>query len=150
MITTIKQENGFSLLEVLIALVILAIGLLAIAQMQITAIKGNAYGSEMTSASSLASNTLERLMALPYPNVAPLTGPPPDASSTSVAASIVGGTLDPLGAIEGGINNQNYTRAYWVVDNSPYAGMRQITVRVAWTDSNNRVKNVTMATQKAQ
>mgnify|MGYP001571854805 FL=1 len=150
MITTIKQENGFSLLEVLIALVILAIGLLAIAQMQITAIKGNAYGSEMTSASSLASNTLERLMALPYTDVAPLTVPPPDASSTSVAASIVGGTLDPLGAIEGGINNQNYTRAYWVVDNSPYAGMRQITVRVAWTDSNNRVKNVTMVTQRAQ
>lgn len=146
----IKQE-GFSLLEVLIALVILAIGLLAVAQMQITAIKGNAYGSEMTSASSLASNTIERFMGLPYTDLdLMLTGPPPDTSSTSVAASIVGGTLDPLGAIEGGINNQNYTRAYWVVDNSPYAGMRQITVRVAWTDSNNRVKNVTMVTQKAQ
>ena len=45
--------------EVLIALVILAIGLLAVAQMQITAIKGNAFGSGMTSASSLAANTLE-------------------------------------------------------------------------------------------
>ncbi len=145
MIKSLKKQNGFSLLEVLIALVILAIGLLAVAQMQITAIKGNAYGSGMTNASSLASNTLERLMALPYTNAALTpTGAPPDAPLTT------GSTLDPLVAVEGGVNNEGYTRVYWVEDDTPSIGMKQITVRVVWADSNNIIRSATMITQKAQ
>ena len=132
---TIKQENGFSLLEVLIALVILAIGLLAVAQMQITAIKGNAFGSGMTSASSLAANTLERLMALPY-NDAQLTASP--------------WQQDSITGVEGGVNNAGYVREYQVEDNTPRLGMKQITVRIVWTDSNGRPKNVIIATQKTQ
>lgn len=132
---TIKQENGFSLLEVLIALVILAIGLLAVAQMQITAIKANAYGSGMTSASSLAANTLERLMALPYN----------DGQLTANAWQ-----QDNITRVEGGVNNAGYIREYQVEDDSPRPGMKQITVRVVWTDSNGRPRNVTMATQKTQ
>lgn len=142
---TIKLQNGFSLLEVLIALVILAIGLLAVAQMQITAIKSNAFGSSMTAASSLAANTLERLMGLPYADVALTpTGAPPNAPLTT------GSTLDALGAVEGGVNNEGYNRVYWVEDNTPSIGMRQITVRVVWADSNNITRTVTMVTQKAQ
>lgn len=135
----LKKQNGFSLLEVLIALVILAIGLLAVAQMQITAIKGNAFGSGMTSASSLAANTLERLMALPY-NDGQLT-----TYNTWQQDNITG--------VEGGVNNAGYVREYRVENNTPpRAGMqmKQITVRVVWTDSNGRTRNVTMITQKTQ
>ena len=136
---TIKQENGFSLLEVLIALVILAIGLLAVAQMQITAIKGNAFGSGMTSASSLAANTLERLMALPYD----------DSQLTTYDTWIT----DDITEIEGGVNNEGYVREYQVEDNTPPRlgiQMKQITVSVVWTDSNGITRNVTMVTQKTQ
>ena len=139
MITTINKQDGFSLLEVLIALVILAIGLLAVAQMQITAIKGNAFGSGMTSASSLAANTLERLMALPYDDVQLTT---------------YGNWLpDNITGVEGGVNNAGYVREYQVEDNTPPRlgiQMKQITVRVVWTDSNGRPRNVTMVTQKTQ
>lgn len=133
---TIKQQDGFSLLEVLIALVILAIGLLAIAQMQITAIKGNAYGSEMTSASSLASNTIERLMGLPFN----------DVNLTIYNAWLA----DNITGVEGGVNNAGYTREYQVENNTPRPGMKQITVRTVWTDANGRTRNVTMVTQKTQ
>jgi type IV pilus assembly protein PilV len=140
-----KKQDGFSLLEVLIALVILAIGLLAVAQMQITAIKSNAYGSGMTSASSLASNTIERLMALPFtdPALLPTIAPPP-------APDVTNGTTDGIGLVEGGVNNQGYTRVYWVQGDTPRAGLSQITVRVVWTDSNGMTRNVTMVTQRAQ
>lgn len=143
-----KQENGFSLLEVLIALVILAIGLLAVAQMQITAIKSNAFGSGMTSASSLASNALESLIALPYTDVkliAPYNAPPIDPLSIANNKDTI--SMDTN--VEGGVNNESYTRVYWVQNNTPRVGMKQITVRVIWTDANNRTRGVTMVTQKA-
>ena len=132
----IKQQNGFSLLEVLIALVILAIGLLAIVQMQITAIKGNAFGSGMTSAASLASNTIERLMGLPY--------------NDSFLNTYNIWLQDPITGVEGGVNNAGYTREYQVVNDTPRLNMKQITVRIVWTDANGRERNVTMITQKTQ
>ncbi len=143
----IKQQNGFSLLEVLIAMVILAIGLLGVAQMQITAIQGNVFGSGMTAASSLASNTIERLMGLPFTDVmlnTTTSGPPTDSLGTA------NGRQDNLTGVEGGVNNENYTRVYWVQDIAGRPGMRQITVRVVWTDANNKTRGVTMVTQKAQ
>jgi type IV pilus assembly protein PilV len=42
---TLKTENGFTILEVLIAVSVLAIGILAVASMQISAIRGNAFAS---------------------------------------------------------------------------------------------------------
>ncbi len=60
------NQKGFSLLEVLIGLVILAIGLLAVAGMQITSIRGNHFGGNLTQATVLAQNKLEELKHLPY------------------------------------------------------------------------------------
>lgn len=142
----LKQENGFSLLEVLIALVILAIGLLALVQMQVAAMHGNVSGNEMTGATSLASNTIERLMGLPY-NEAKLIS---YTTTIPVAPDTTGGITDDIEYYEGGANNENYTRVYWVQNDTPRTGMKQITVRVRWADANNKIRSVTMATQKAQ
>lgn len=84
-------SSGFSLIEVLISLVILAVGILAIAQMQVAAIRGIAFSRHMTSATYLARQQLEFLRSLPYddsdPTLAPLDGsgnPINAASSKSV------------------------------------------------------------------
>ncbi len=62
----IKKEKGFTLMEVLFAIAILAFGLLAIASMQIAAIQGNFFAGSKSEAVTWAQNTLERLLTLPY------------------------------------------------------------------------------------
>ena len=60
------NEKGFTLLEVIVAISILTIGLLAVASMQVSAIRGNASAYGITEATSWASDQVEKLMVLPY------------------------------------------------------------------------------------
>ena len=48
------DKRGFTLLEVLIAVSIFSVGLLAVASMQISAIGGNRLGNELSTATFLA------------------------------------------------------------------------------------------------
>jgi prepilin-type N-terminal cleavage/methylation domain-containing protein len=57
-------ENGFTLIEVLIGLVILAIGVLAITGMQVTSIRGTSFSNNLNHASILAQRGLESLKGL--------------------------------------------------------------------------------------
>ena len=57
-----KNENGFTLIETLIAMVILSIALLGIAQMQISAMQGNRSSYDMTEASALGSDMIEQMV----------------------------------------------------------------------------------------
>ena len=58
------NSKGFSLLEILIGLVILAIGILAIAGMQITSMRGNFFSDNIMQASILGQDRLEQLKTL--------------------------------------------------------------------------------------
>jgi prepilin-type N-terminal cleavage/methylation domain-containing protein len=60
------NTQGFTLLEIVIALAIFSIGILAIASIQITSINGNSSARMQTEATTLAVERLERLIALPY------------------------------------------------------------------------------------
>jgi type IV pilus assembly protein PilV len=53
---------GFTLLELMFALAIIAVGLLAMARMQISAIQGNALGGKMSTAVALGQNQMEGFM----------------------------------------------------------------------------------------
>ena len=78
------NNGGYSLIETMIAIAIFAIGFLAIASLQITASKTNRAGSEYTQATTIATDRMERLMALPYgdgdlnPAANPHPAPPDD------------------------------------------------------------------------
>ena len=60
------NDRGFSLLEVVVALGIFSIGILAIAGLQITATSGNAKARFKTEAATLAQDVVERLLAIDY------------------------------------------------------------------------------------
>jgi len=61
-----KKDKGFTLIEVLIAISIFAVGLLAIAAMQTSAIRGNSTAGQLSQLNTLAMDQLEQLMDLPY------------------------------------------------------------------------------------
>ncbi len=62
----ITCQSGFTLLEVLIALLIFSVGILGVKSMQLTSIKGNSKASRITAASNVAVDHLETFLALDY------------------------------------------------------------------------------------
>jgi type IV pilus assembly protein PilV len=112
-----KERSGFTLIEVMIALTILAVGLLALATMQIVSIRSNAFSTEMTYATMLAQDRLEQLRNTPYESIPPTSGTPDtevvDATETS--------------------KGMPYTIERTVDDNTPATDMKRITLVVLWT-----------------
>ena len=58
-----RSQKGVTLIELLIAITILAIGLLAISGMQITAIQANSFAQTLTVANSLASGIADDILS---------------------------------------------------------------------------------------
>jgi type IV pilus modification protein PilV len=111
-----KKQSGFTLIEVMIALVILAVGLLALMTMQIVSIKANAFSSEMTYASMLAQARFEQLRNTAYDSIAPTTGFEDDV---------------PVSADET-TKGTSYTVQRKVEDNTPATDMKRITLKIDW------------------
>jgi prepilin-type N-terminal cleavage/methylation domain-containing protein len=61
-----QHERAFTLVEIMVAIVVLSIGLLASASMQFSAIRMNSFANGMTTATNLAQSRLEELMARQY------------------------------------------------------------------------------------
>lgn len=63
-----KRENsgqaGFSLIELLVAVVILAVGLLGLAELQVTAIRANSQSETMLAAATIAQGVIEEIAAM--------------------------------------------------------------------------------------
>jgi type IV pilus assembly protein PilV len=71
-----KAQEGFTLIEVLISLVIFSFGMLAVANMQIVAIRVNSFANRLTEGTTLVQDKIEELMGLPF-NDANLSDPTP-------------------------------------------------------------------------
>jgi prepilin-type N-terminal cleavage/methylation domain-containing protein len=109
------RTRGFTLIEVLIALVILSICLLGMAGLMAATTKNNSNGSHLTEAATLAQDKLEQLRATPF-GMIPL--------NAAVTDSPVGST---------GIT---YNRSWIAAPNIAPPGntLDVITVTVSWTD----------------
>lgn len=59
-----RKQAGFSLVELLITVVILAVGLLGLAELQITAIRANSHSETMMAAGAIAQREIEEIVAM--------------------------------------------------------------------------------------
>jgi type IV pilus assembly protein PilV len=109
------KQNGFSLIEMLIAMSILAFGMLAAASMQYSTVRNNTTGNTSTQANSLAKAQLEMLKNQ-------------DIGSTALA---VGDYVDTVPVDANGNPGGIYKRS-WRID-SLGSSARRIRVTVEWT-----------------
>jgi type IV pilus assembly protein PilV len=105
----LKNDRGFSLIEVLVAMTILAIGLLALAGLQVTSMKGNLHGGTISQATALAEEQIEIYRNESYANV------------VNIAPTVI----DTI-----------FTRTTLIEDNIPLSDLKRVTVTVSWTLSN--------------
>jgi type IV pilus assembly protein PilV len=70
----IRTRDGFTLVEVMIAMVVMTIGILAVAQMQVRAINQNSNAFDRTRANNVALAVLEELKRLPFNDAALAAG----------------------------------------------------------------------------
>jgi len=97
------DRKGFALIEVLMAMVIFTVGILALTGLQITTIRGNAEARMQTEATAFGARVVERLRSLPFghddlvttvhPHSLPASGSRPYTVDWTVIADIpVNGT----------------------------------------------------------
>lgn len=65
----IDNQNGFTLIEAVIAMAILAIGILTLQTMQVIGIKGNSQASRITVGSTWAADRIEQIQVLDYNDI---------------------------------------------------------------------------------
>lgn len=99
-------QQGFTLIEVVIALAVLSFGILTLMLMQLSSIKGNATSSTITAESNLAAERIERILDLDYFN-ANLTDTDSDGTNQDWNADGIDevGSDDTFGLNDIGVSN---------------------------------------------
>ena len=118
------NQSGFTLLEVLIAISILTVGLLGVAQMQIMGIKGNYFSGNTTTVLALAEEKMEDLLGKSYSDAELTNGNHPDTNNPIDETGQAGGT---------------YSRMWIVTDNTPITDTKTVMVNVSWDNASHQV-----------
>jgi len=116
-----NSNRGFTLIEILVALVLFALGALSLARMQIFSVRGASFGREAMAATASAQAQME---ALRNPLVSPFA-----TTILALPTSAATGTVVNIAAVP------NMTMTYWRTD--PPGGVAPmrfvtITVQVTW------------------
>jgi prepilin-type N-terminal cleavage/methylation domain-containing protein len=130
-------KQGFTLLEILIAVATLTVGFLAVGAIQISSIRGNATSANTSIALALASDKMEDLLnrGLNDPILTDRTRAN-DGNLASISTVDFEERLNEQGQVTAG---GFYRRIVNVADNTPVATLKTIAVIVTWENNKHRV-----------
>lgn len=132
-------QGGFTVIEVMIAITILAIGLLGIASMQMNAIRGNSLSDNITCALALAEDKMEELMGLDYSDPA-LEDSVYENNDNLI--EVAKGQVDKQEALideTGKLNAGHFRRVWNIADDTPIDDNKTVTVIVLWDKERHQV-----------
>ena len=125
-------ESGFSLLEVMMALVFFAVGFLGIANMQAVSIRGNAKAMNMTAACQIGTAIMEDIMAMAYDD--PRLNDDDGDGQAGLQDSPAADEVNPSNPVKAGGLGGGLYNVYWnVAKNWPIENMKTIRVIVTWS-----------------
>jgi prepilin-type N-terminal cleavage/methylation domain-containing protein len=129
---TRRAARGFTLVEVMITLVILAFGLLALGAMQLVALKQGSAGRHTGDGASIARSHLEQAVRLPWATLTAAAGGGWIAPGWAGAPSANVNVNLP----SGGASTEHAYTVLWRVTNIGVAPicLRDIEVRVTWQE----------------
>jgi type IV pilus assembly protein PilV len=127
---TRTSRKGFTLLEVLIAMTLLAVGLLGTLGLTTGVIRGNFFSKNVSTATVIAETQLEEVHRRGY------TG----ANTTNF----------PTGSELVTMGGATFSRDTTITDNSPQANMKKVKVKVTWSEGAAGNKEVLLETILAQ
>lgn len=156
----VQPEGGFTLLEILVAVVFVSIGFLGLASTVISVIKGNNISGDMTTAVVMAQEKLEELRNKNFNMGADFAiGGGDDTIDAELTddgvAGDVGTDVQGYSSLFTGPDHSdagftgsltNTPQRVWnIADNTPAAGMKTVTVIVGWKDVNEHFVALTTA-----
>ena len=153
-----NNARGYTLIEILIAMVILSVGILGVTQLQLSFMQSNAKSSIITTGSAQTQTKIEELLALDYDDDflddddGDGTGHDLDGDGIDDDGEAKNFGLDHIGAAadEGPINSDRYTFFWNVAVDHPANETKTINVIVQWPDEKNVVRTVNYTFIKAK
>lgn len=134
-----RRRGGFTLIEVMVALGILAAGLLAVAAAQLYAMQGGTSGRHSSDAAAIAHSQLENLHRMDFADAAlAATG----GAWTPSPGLVVDRTVQttPVDAVE-----MSYTMQWRIRDVDP--NLKAVDLRVTWDEPRRPGRSLTLSTQ---
>jgi prepilin-type N-terminal cleavage/methylation domain-containing protein len=130
---TLRAQQGFTLIEVMVAMVVLSLALFELGRLQIVSLQTTSNANRLARATTIAQDRAEQLLALAYD--APLLN---DGTSVGQVTSY----SDP--------NPPTSYTVTWDVDSDvPVTDTKTVNVRVRWRDL-GRLKTFTISLQKGR
>jgi prepilin-type N-terminal cleavage/methylation domain-containing protein len=123
------DQEGFTLIEIFITIVLLTIGLLGTAALTTGVVRGNLASKNMTTATVIAQSCLEENRRVGY---------------TNAGAGTSGCLSGSTNVTQGGVT---FARALTVAPSVPdTTNIRTLTVTVSWSEGGSGTKSITLVT----
>ena len=130
------QQHGFTLIEMLIALVVLSIGMLGTSRLTVSTVSVHTATERLAKASALLQDSLERIKKSGYGSTNP--GTVTDSYGSMSSYSTYGGTT---------FNYSTYKRVTSIAANTPATNMKTVTVTVFWQNDQQALSASTILAQ---